>query len=211
MGGMNVERIWVLVLLGILVSVWGQAEVLERNWWWEVRIEVSVRGEYSRVGDEGEVTGQYSFVLASKSGMERDNGDYLLYPGESELVSLDWVEIEGADKGSKVKNVEHLVKPVLQVNYVLRESGRASFDFEILSRRHLLLPRSYENRTIHPKDHYNRDIREGDNRAQVEDKLLYERDLASTAVRWRWERAEAAGRHEHTVECRSSVIRRLKR
>jgi hypothetical protein len=215
---MIVERFLVLILLGIFLSVGGWAEDLERNWWWDVTIEISVKGEYVCGIDEGEgdVEGQYSFVVASVSGMERDNGDYLLYPGESRILSLDWVE----SRGGRVSNVGHLVKPRLLVNYVLRESGRVVFDLEMKSLwlemergavcRHLLLPRSRENRLLHPKDHYNRDVREGSNQVRIKDKPLYKRDETEAASRWRWRRSGAEGRHEHTVECKVSVKRRLK-
>lgn len=215
---MNVERFSLLILLGIFLSVAGWAEEPERNWWWEVTIEVAVKGEYRCIAEEGVrgVEGQYSFVLENVSGMERDNGDYLLYPGESRILELDWVETDAG----RMSNVGSLVKPQLIVNYVLREGGRVVFDLEMKSSwlemergevcRHLLLPRSRENRRLHPRDHYNRDVRDGSNQVKIPDKPLYKQDETEAATRWRWERTEAGGRHEHTVECGISVKRRLK-
>ncbi len=214
-------RIWIFVLAWNLFFVWGQAEDARQNWWWEVRIEVSVRGEYVCVSDGGKTTGQYSFTIVGTEGMERDNGDYLLYPGESDIASMDWVEIGVAGSGSRVTNVGHLVKPAIKVNYVLREADWASFDFEISSAwldmergelcRYLLLPRSEENKMIHPKDNYNKDILEGDNRLRLKGKLLYKQNLTEGTARWRWERKEGSGRHEHTVECRILARKQLKR
>lgn len=212
-------RFCVLILLGILLSIGGQAQDSGRNWWWEVTLKISAKGEYtcSAPQGEGDVNGQYSFVLETVVGMERDNGDYLLYPGESRILKLDWVESERG----RVTNVGQLAQPRLLVNYVLREGGRVVFDLEVVSRwlemergeacRHLSLPRSRENRLLHPKDHYNRDVREGTNQVAIKDKPIYRQDKTEAAVRWRWERTGAAGRHEHTVECGISVDRRLKR
>jgi hypothetical protein len=188
--------------------------------WWQVelRLEVSGRYEYRENPDSSEgISGHYTIILSAVGSLERDNGDYILYPGESRVVRVRWVESMGGESGRQVMDRSEQIKPELKFYYVLRRGSKIHLDFEVVSPwlameraaayPDLLLPRSWENRLVHPGERYNKDIKEGSNRVCVPERPIYKREAVDDRFHWRWRRENLSASHDHRVDCRLKISR----
>lgn len=192
----------------------------QQELWWQVELRLEVTGhyEYKEIPESNEgITGHYTVNLSSLSGMERDNGDYILYPGEGEISKVRWVESIAGKQGSRTMDLSDQIKPEIKVHYVLRRRGKIYIDFEMASPwvtmeraavlPDLLLPRSEENRLIHGQEKYNKDVKKGSNRVLLPEDPIYDRQESSRNFHWEWRRENLSGSHAHTVNCRVKISR----
>lgn len=86
---------------------------------WEVRLTVSVRGEFSLLGGREPVAGDYVFRARWEGRLEPDGDDFLLVHVRTEV--LEWSL--GKEGGPPA--------PDLRLNYALRTGREVEFDFEV--------------------------------------------------------------------------------
>ena len=99
--------------------------------WWEIRLTVDVKGDYAIKGGEAAFQGAFTCRAEWGGTVERDGDDFLLYRLKSE--TLDWkLTEEAAPPGQEPveKSGEASERPLLRLNYVLREGGDLRFDYE---------------------------------------------------------------------------------
>lgn len=99
--------------------------------WWEIRLSVAVQGTYSLRGEGAPLSGEYSGRLLWEGRLEPDGYDFILVRLRSEV--LEWSHREKAveDGAESVLEAPETARPALRLNYVLREHGEVTFDFEI--------------------------------------------------------------------------------
>ena len=180
---------------------------------------MAVKGNYRYGNSSNGFKGDFSFKVHLSEGMERDNGDYIIYHGKQDLLGLKWKEI--IYKGKKVKEETDLsekITPVIKLNYVVRSEGKIYFDIEIspesvphdeMTRKiKLLLPRSAENQRLHWKDRYNSSVRKGSNHVIIDDIRIYQKDEAAKTFKWSWRRKKQIWMNSHTVDLKLKIFRK---
>ncbi len=188
---------------------------------WEVRLLVSVRGEYSlsdraRKAGSGPVVGEYSFQARWEGRLEPDGDDFLLVHLKTDV--LEWRLREKAGPQGRETHLEApgSSAPELYLNYVLRDANSIEFDFgleglisvplhDFPDKVRLLLPRSPARPDGIPGDHYDDFVFKGTNRI-----VLPATDLARRKPErdfsWEWERVIRLAdprfgfTHRHAVE-----------
>jgi hypothetical protein len=172
--------------------------------WWDIRISVEARGEYSfgtrEIEREVRCTGSYKLAFVWTGSIERDDADYLLIHRSCDLVR--WEIEERTKEGDSLKILTETdipEKPELRVNYILKEGGSLFFDFIV---RGFEVPKSFPSRTFYlslPASEENDDqagginydefVGRGSNRIAVEEKSILAGPVERT-FDWAWSRVE---------------------
>lgn len=196
-----------LVCLGLFLALGTASPRLrpdENPDWWEVRLIVSVQGEY-RVGARAPqakgapVAGEYSYRARWVGRLEPDEDDFLLVHLKTEVLEWRLSERAGAPGRETRLEIPDTPAPDLRLNYVLKEGKSLEFDFVldgVLSvplhnhpaKARLDLPRSATPPDGLPGHHYDDDVRRGSNRVVIPAEVL-ERRKAERRFAWEWERA----------------------
>jgi len=190
----------VLAALAPLASL----EPVPQTTWWEVRLALSVRGDYTVKGPNASFAGQFAFRAHWGGILERDGMDVLLY--HTRLGDESWELREKAvrPEGTRVlTEKDSPEKPRLRVNYVLRTDRVLLFDFSVEGfkiplgvwpdRFDLDLPCSQEHAGA-PAGGYDDYVVRGTNRVAIDADGL-ERRMLEKSFAWEWKRGRwtAAG------------------
>ncbi len=128
--------------------------------------------------------------------MEKDNGDYLLYYENSELISFEAEETGIYPESIKIINTNDFQdKPYFKLNYILRKGENLHFDFFVKSflipknksksKYQLSLPASKENSLHSSEIDYNLYITKGSNLVFLEEKGIF-LDTVEKKFYWKW-------------------------
>jgi hypothetical protein len=171
--------------------------------WWEVRLLVSVRGEYKSWDAGGgprrpAVIGDYSYRARWEGRLDPDGDDFLLVHLKTEV--LEWRLGEKAGPPGEETRLEALPAsaPELRLDYVLREGRSLEFsvgldgciDLPLHGRPgkvFLLLPRSASRPDGLPGDRYDDFLTAGSNSIVLPDTDLARRRPVRS-FSWKWER-----------------------
>jgi hypothetical protein len=172
------------------------AQEQKKSPWWEIKMTITVKGEYRQDAREANHSGTYAFAVAWTGSIEKDPDDYLLYHNDYEL--MNWEAHERAAYPQEIKALttqDFLDKPALKVNYILRKDDVLVFDFFIegfdvpLSSApehfRLPLPASAENTNSSSGGSYNPHVQTGSNNVFLEEKQLSKGPLEKTFA-WTW-------------------------
>jgi hypothetical protein len=99
--------------------------------WWEVRLTVTLKGEYSVKCRDAPVSGEYAGRIRWEGRLEPDADDFLLVHIRTEVLEWSLRERSGQDGTASVLDAPRSSSPVLHLNYVLREAGEVGFYFEV--------------------------------------------------------------------------------
>jgi hypothetical protein len=164
--------------------------------WWEIRILLISNGNYEVEERNSSYSAHYSFTLLWTGCMEKDNGDYLLYYENSELISFEAEETGIYPESVKVINTDDFHdKPAFKLNYILRKGENLHFDFFVKSflipqnkserKFQLSLPASRENSRHSSEIDYNLFVSKGSNLIFLEEKEIY-LDSVEKKFAWKW-------------------------
>ncbi len=170
--------------------------------WWNIRLIVSVEGEYglgARAAGTGgtPVVGKYSFRARWEGRLEPDEDDFLLVHLKTEV--LEWRLSERAMSPGRMTLFEttDALAPDLRLNYVLRDGKLVEFDFGLDGavavpvhgppvRARLTLPRTAAPPDAFPGDRYDDGLAKGSNRVVIPAEDLSRR-RAERTFSWEWE------------------------
>ena len=171
--------------------------------WWEVRLVVTVRGEYRSWEAGGAprrpaVAGDYSYRARWEGRLEPDGDDFLLVHIRTEVLEWRLGEKAGPPGHETRLEAPPASAPELRLNYVLREGRSLEFSIGLdgnlalplhghPGRVPLLLPRSASRPDGADGDRYDDFLTAGSNSI-----VLPETDLArrrpERSFSWKWER-----------------------
>ncbi len=129
--------------------------------------------------------------------MEKDNGDYILYYENSELISFEAEEKGKFPESTKIIYTDDFRdKPSFKLNYILRKGENLHFDFfvksfpipqnESIRKFQLSLPASKENSRHSSDIDYNLFVSKGSNLIFLEEREIY-LDTVEKKFAWKWE------------------------
>jgi hypothetical protein len=164
--------------------------------WWEIKILLISNGNYKVEERNSSYSAHYAFTLLWTGCMEKDNGDYLLYYENSELISFKAEEKGIYPESVKIINTDDFHdKPALKLNYILRKGENLHFDFFVKSflipknksknKYQLSLPASRENSRHSSEIDYNLYVYKGSNLIFLEEKDIYLDNVEKKFV-WKW-------------------------
>ncbi|MCP5103616.1 MAG: hypothetical protein GY950_09570, partial [bacterium] len=79
--------------------------------WWQVEMTMSVSGSYRYTHNNNDYQGRYAFDVVAAASMDLDSSkDFILYPGETKIIDLDWKETG--------KNLSEKMEPGVRMSYV---------------------------------------------------------------------------------------------
>jgi hypothetical protein len=106
----------------------------EAELWWNVSLGLEVCGDYAFKGSGVSRTGEFSYEAIWAGTMESDGADFILYHAETRALAWKIRERPDPPKGSHVlTEKEAAARPVLKLNYILRNGNRLDFDFIVES------------------------------------------------------------------------------
>ena len=164
--------------------------------WWEIKILLISSGNYRIDERNSSYSAHYSFTLLWTGCMEKDNGDYLLYYENSELISFKAEEKGIFPESTKIICTDDFHdKPSFKLNYILRKDENLHFDFFVKSflipkneskrKYQLCLPASKENSLRSSEIDYNLYVAKGSNLIFLEEKGIY-LDTIEKKFAWKW-------------------------
>ncbi len=209
---MKTKRFTSIIYFLLTIGVHGAIPAAENPQpWWQVDFFFSIKGSYQPLPSNPNrpEPDRFQFDIHQSASMEQDSsGDYILYPGEKKISNLAWI------KNSKPTEE---IQPDILLNYVLKENGVLTFDFEIMLTPQTLanfpelstlkLPRSALNKLIHPKDKYNKGVKKGSNKIRLKEKLFIKTGSAEKRFTWSYERKKAGLLSTHQVELTLKIAR----
>jgi len=189
------------LLWGALPFLWllttpGAPRLLPRPQWWEIRLALTVRGDYTVRELETTFAGEFEFRALWEGTMERDGVDFLLYHTKTEAPHWEIREKAARPNATRIlTEKETAEKPRLRVNYIMRQDRELRFDFEVEGIRipldssaekfDLVLPRSKESSGEGAG--YCDSISKGSNLIAIGDDALA-RDRLERSFSWEWKR-----------------------
>jgi hypothetical protein len=165
--------------------------------WWDVGLELEVRGTYELKNSEAARTGDFIYRAMWVGTMERDGEDFLLY--QVGTTTHAWEAQEKTHRGKDVSVVtekETASRPVIKLNYILRNGKHLDFDIVVEAIPIPLAPSkekfslSLPCSTEHVRDRgllYNEFITSGSNTIRVPAGALAENSFEKR-FRWEWTR-----------------------
>ncbi len=164
--------------------------------WWEIKILLISNGNYKVDEGNSSYSAHYAFTLLWTGCMEKDNGDYLLYYENSELISFEAEEKGIFPESTKIIRADDFHdKPSFKLNYILRKGENLHFDFFVKSflipknksehKFHLDLPASEENSRHSSEINYNLFVSKGSNLIFLEEREIY-LDTVEKKFAWKW-------------------------
>jgi hypothetical protein len=176
--------------------------------WWEIRLSMTVKGEYSIQGGEAPLHGEFTCRARWEGSIEKDGSDFLLYRLKTEALEWSLVEKAAVPKGeSLLVALETAEKPFLRLNYVLLEGSDLRFDYEFnevsiplhdsLMKFDLEFPRTTRPGVASLGSGYGDFVRRGSNRVIIPDSDL-ERGVAERKFSWNWRREKQVAKDAKT-------------
>ena len=185
--------------------------------WWAVELRISVQGDYRMVRENLPVNGRYQYRFFWRGSMERDNGDYILYQGDRELLFLKWHEA----LRNRIRDLSSLIKPEIIVNYVIRKDEKLHVDFNIRSplseaesagsQMAIHFPQSAEHERIDSTVRYNRWIEQGSNEIAVTEDPIYRLTETNGQFKWDWRLKKPDRMQSHSVQVEFRLFRKQKK
>jgi hypothetical protein len=190
-----------------LLAAGGASHPLPRPPWWEVRIALTVRGDYTVKDFETTFAGEFTCRAQWEGSMEPDGPDFLLYRTRTDVPDWEILEKAALPNATRILTQrETAEKPRLRLNYVIRQGRDLRFDFEVEGIRvplsawpekfDLVLPRSKES--FGEGTGYDDFISKGTNLVSIGDDGL-ERDRSEKSFSWEWKRQHWAAREKGAV------------
>ncbi len=101
--------------------------------WWDISMTLGSRGDYEVKSSGGTArTGEFSYEAMWAGTMERDGEDFLLYHIETRPLAWRIREKGQADEDARdLTEREIAARPVLRLNYILRNRDCLDFDFVV--------------------------------------------------------------------------------
>ena len=99
--------------------------------WWEVRLTITLKGEYSVKCEGAPVSGEYAGRIRWDGRLEPDADDFLLIHIRTEVLEWSLRESSGQGETASLLEASGASAPVLHLNYVLREADEVGFYFDI--------------------------------------------------------------------------------
>jgi hypothetical protein len=211
---------WILLLALCVIDA--HAQEPDSFLWWTVELNVSVSGEYSYRSNNTGFDGKYSFSAVVIGSLDEDEGDYVFAQVYQEIKEITWKETAFSENSRDEFDLSKKIKPDITVNYVFRENGKLSFDFDIRpvkvphkspafpkAVKRLMFPRSAGNDSVKPKKKYNREILNGSNRVETGDKDIYKNKELNPVFQWKWEEKGGASSwtNRHDVNVKMKIKR----
>lgn len=206
-----------LPILWLLAASGGATRLHSGPPWWEVRIDLAVRGEYTIKDFGATFAGEFACRTRWHGSMEPDGPDFLLYHTTTDVPEWEIVEKAALPNATRIVTQKaDAQKPRLRVNFIIRQGGDLRFDFEVDGIRiplsdspekfELILPRSKE--CFGEGTGYGDSISKGNNLVSIGAEGL-ESGHAEKSFSWEWKRqhwivrekgaAFVAGSHKVTV------------
>ena len=174
-----------------------------KPYFWEIKLVLSSKGDYTVENEERSNTGHYSFILTWIGCMEEDMDDYIIYHETSELV--EWnarEEVQSPDSFRIINGDNFSKKPGFDFHYILKRDKDLHFDFQVDGfyvpqdgsdpTFYLILPSSYENKRSSSQVDYNAFLLRGSNSIQVEEEEIYQHMIEKT-YSWTWKHNQSLG------------------
>jgi len=192
------RRISLVFLAGLCLSFPGLfiAQDQIKPPWWEVKMTITVQGEYRQDAREVMHSGTYAFTIVWTGAMEKDPDDFILYHNSYELAH--WQAEERAAYPQEIRTLttqDFPDKPELKVNYVIKKDGGLYFDFFIKgfdaplspAPEHfsVQMPASEENALGPAGGSYNPHVQTGSNKVFLEEKQ-FEKASLEKIFAWTW-------------------------
>ena len=164
--------------------------------WWDIKILLISDGDYKVNEGKSSYSALYSFTLLWTGCMERDNGDYLLYYENSELVNFEAREKGVSPESCQIMSADDFQdEPFFKLNYILRRGKNLHFDFIVKSflipqnksehKFYLNLPASEENSLHSSETDYNLFVSKGSNSISLREKDIYPANVEKKFA-WEW-------------------------
>lgn len=99
--------------------------------WWEVRLVVTVKGDYALRGAGPQVRGDFVCRARWEGRLEPDGDDFLLVHLKTEILEWRLEETSGPPGNVTIHEVPETLGPDLRLNYVLKEGHAVEFDFDL--------------------------------------------------------------------------------
>lgn len=173
--------------------------------WWEIRLTVELRGDYALKCEGEPVSGEFSGRLRWEGRLDPDADDFLLIQVKTEALEWSLRERSGQGEAVSVLDAPEALRPVLRLNYVLRDGDDIELDFEVggtsvpLHPYPLVIPlelaRSASREGARPG--YCDFIRNGSNRIVLPATDL-KRRRPERSFAWKWGRVERIDRDART-------------
>jgi hypothetical protein len=206
------RRAVVAVLRGALPFLWflttaGAPRLLPRPPWWEIRLALSVRGDYTVKCLETTCAGEFELRAQWEGAMEQDGVDFLLYHTRTDVPHWEVREKAARPNATRILTEKETVeRPRLRVNYIMRQDRELRFDFEVEGIRipldsfpekfDLVLPRSKE--LSGEGAGYCDSISKGNNLITIGDDAL-DRGRLERSFSWEWKRQGWTAREKGAV------------
>jgi hypothetical protein len=167
--------------------------------WWELRLTLSVRGDYSVTDLDTTFNGDFLYKARWEGVMEQDGPDFRLFHAKIDVLTWEIRErtVPEETEASVMTEKEAPQKPAFSLEYVLREGPDILFSLGVESlliplasspeKFDLLLPRT---RKAGPeRTAYEDFITKGTNAVTVGEEGLTEKSLERTFT-WEWKRRQ---------------------
>lgn len=200
------------VLRGTLPFLWflaaaGAPPLLPRPPWWEIRLALSVRGDYTVRNLETTCVGEFDFRAQWEGTMEQDGDDFLLYHVKTDAPR--WEIREKAVRPGTARILserETAEKPRLRVHYIMRQDRELRFEFEVEGIRIPLDPSAEKSDLVLPRSKelsgagagYGDSISKGSNLIAIGDDAL-DRGRFERSFSWEWKRQGWSPREKGAV------------
>lgn len=176
--------------------------------WWEIRLSVTVKGAYTVKGGGAPVSGEFTCRARWEGTLERDGNDFFLYHLRSEVPEWSLVEKASPPKGeSLLVASDSSERPLLRLNYILREGRDLRLDYEFRevsiplhaspAKGSLEFPRSSGPGPLSPGSSYGDFVSRGTSRVVIPESDL-ERRVSERTFSWDWQREKRVAKDSGT-------------
>ncbi len=194
------------LLLSVLALAWAPGRNAPQTWW-EVRLELTVRGGYAVRGPAQSCSGEFECRARWEGTLQRDGDDFLLFHARADVPSWRIRETpDPPDAGEVLTEFDAPGKPRLRLNYVIRQDDEVRFSFVLegidvplrdsQGKFPLVMPRSKDPSA--GEEEYGKCISDGDNLIAVDDKGLEQKSLEKS-FSWDWTRRRWTAREAGAV------------
>jgi hypothetical protein len=211
------------LLWGVLPAAQKKKEYQQSPYWWQVRLVVDVTGEYNDTSGNNGFDGKYSFTAVVLGTLQEDEDDYIFVQAYQEIKDLRWNETVIKDNVRKSFDVKDKVNPEVTLNYVFKEKGVVSIDFDFQPVRlpvsnpiltvpglQLRFPESAGDALVNTKDQYNSGIVSGSNRVTFPDKRIYDYKFTNHTFQWTWLEKNGTWKNRHDAAVKLAIVRMVK-
>lgn len=206
----------VMVLAGTL-----SGEKPAHKYWWQIKLVISTEGHYENSTPFAPFKGEYTFDYVMKAGMERDNGDYILFKGDNYTENITW-KPDGHDSAAqtKEKGLAGMIDLAGEFNYIMRKDGKILVDCEMIAVplpymqgspiKSLVMPHTAENQRVNPQLKYNKGVSRGSNKVEIPEERIYREKEVKQTFSWLWQKDDDHWTSFHKVKF-TLVITRLEK